>query len=357
MFAQRTRAAFVTNVSNPIPRPGDHVIPQAANAVKILLLVAALLATFAAMNNLTGLALHDASATAMRGLALLGLLLLAILASMLMLAMDILAHDGVHRVLFRSAFVNDLVSGLLSAFGGGLPFYANRQFHLTHHAYTHQGERDSEHTLYHRSFLYAFFIGPFVGFVLQYKLLLGNLRKGLRESKFLARAAKDFGFITTAVLGYTAGFSALGISPLKTILPAMLVFPFIFSFRALSDHFGLPRAKRRSERYREILENSDDENETIVRRSKQQVSGWVIITTPWLEWLWSSVNYHEVHHKFPYLSHLYLKQAYAATRDTYPYREVRGYIRSLIDLRNKDYYSEARPRPTSCSMTCSTAID
>jgi len=336
MFAQQTGAAFVTNVSNPIPRSGDQVIPQTSNAMKILLLFAALLAVFVAMNNLTGLALHNASATAMRGLAYLGLLLLAILASMLMLAMGILAHDGVHRVLFRSAFVNDLVSGLLSAFGGGLPFYANRQFHLRHHAHAHQGEQDSEHNLHHSSFLYAFFIGPLAGFVLQYKLMLGNFWKGLREPKFLVRAAKDFGFITLAVVCYTAGLSALGISPLKTILPALLVLPFTFSFRALSDHFGLPRVKR----YRETLENSDDENEAIVRRSNQQVTGWVIITAPWLEWLWSSVNYHEVHHKFPYLSHLYLKQAYAATRDTYPYREVQGYIRSLIYLRNKDYYSE-----------------
>jgi fatty acid desaturase len=158
--------------------------------------------------------------------------------------------------------------------------------------------------------------------------MLGNLWKGLREPKFLARAAKDFGFIAAAVVFYTAGLSALGISPLKTILPAMLVLPFTFSVRALSDHFGLPRVKTKSERYRETPENN------------QQVTGWVIITTPWLEWLWSSVNYHEVHHKFPYLSHLYLKQAYAATRDTYPYRETRGYIRSLISLRNKDYYSK-----------------
>jgi fatty acid desaturase len=339
MLAQQTRAAFVTNVSHPIPTPGDQVIPQAANAVKILLLVAALLAVFVAMNNLTGLALHDASSPAMRGLALLGQLLLAIFASMLMLAMAILAHDGVHRVLFRSAFVNDLVSGLLAAFGGALPFCAVRQFHLRHHAHTHQGEMDSEHTLYH-TFLYGFFIGPFVAFAMLYKLMFGNLSKGLRESKFLARAAKDFGFVTVAVLGYTAGLSALGISPIKTILPAMLVFPFTFSFRALSDHFGLPRVKRESERYREIIENSDDENKQVVRRSNQQVSGWVILTTPWLEWLWSSVNYHEVHHKFPYLSHFYLKQAYAGTRDIYPYREIQGYIRSMIYLRNKGYYSE-----------------
>jgi hypothetical protein len=37
---------------------------------------------------------------------------------------------------------------------------------------------------------------------------------------------------------------------------------------------------------------------------------------------------------------VYLKGAYAATRDIHPYREVQGYARALIELRNKHYYSE-----------------
>jgi len=340
MFAQHTRATFVTKVSNPIPTPRNQVIPQAANAMKILLLVVALLAVFVAMNGLAGLALDGALSIATHGLALLGLLLLAIAASMLMLAMAILGHDGFHRVLFRSAFVNDLVSGLLGAFGAGVPFYAGRQFHLTHHAHTHQGDLDPEHAINHRSFFGAFFVGPLVGIAIQYKLMLGNLRKGLREPKFLARALKDLGFIAAAIISYTAGLSALGISPLNTILPAMLVFPLTFSFRNLSDHFGLPRAQRKSERLRESVENRRVKSENIARHSNQQVSGRVIMTTRWLEWLWSSVNYHEVHHRFPYLSHAYLKQAYVATRDIHPYYEAQGYIRLLVELRSKNYYSE-----------------
>src|SRR5262249_13397615 len=139
---------------------------------------------------------------------------------------------------------------------------------------------------------------------------------------------------------YTVGLSAFGISPLRTILLTMLVFPFIFSFRNLSDHFGLPRVKTKSERHRQRVENSDGKNANNVRDSNLHVSGRVIITTSWLEWLWSSANYHEVHHKSPYLSHAYLKHAYAATRATHPYREVQGYTRALIELRHKHYYSE-----------------
>ena len=338
MLAQQTGATFARRVSNPIPTSRDHVIPQAANAMKILMLVVALLAVFVAMNGLAGLALHDAPSIATHGLALLGLLFLATAASMLMLAMGILAHDGFHRVLFRSSFVNDLVSGLLGAFGTGVPFYAGRQFHLAHHAHTHQGDLDPEHAINHRSFFAAFFVGPLVGIAIQYKLMLGNLWKGPREPKFLARAVKDLGFIAAAAMSYTAGLSALGLSPLNTIVPAMLVFPLTFSFRNLSDHFGLPRAKSKSERRRESFENSRIKSEHIAPHANH--SGRVILTTRWLEWLWSSVNYHEVHHRFPYLSHAYLKQAYVATRDIHPYCEAQGYIRLLAELRSKNYYSE-----------------
>jgi fatty acid desaturase len=338
MSVQEPGGACVTKFRNPVPTLREHVIPQTTNAVKILLLVAALLTVFVAMDRLAGLASEDAFSITVRGAALLGVPILAIVASVLMLSMAILAHDGIHRVLFRSAAVNDLVSGLLSAFGSGVPFYANRQFHLAHHAHTHQGDQDPEHAINHGSFWRAFFVGPFVGIVSQYRLMLGNLWR--REPKFLARALKDFGFIAAAAMSYTAGLSALGVSALNTILPVLLVFPFTFSFRNMSDHFGLPRAKTKSERRREIVENGGGRNESIARRSNQQVSGRVIITAPWLEWLWNSVNYHEVHHRFPYLSHAYLKHTYAATRDTYPYQETQGYFRLLMELRNRKYYSE-----------------
>ncbi len=112
----------------------------------------------------------------------------------------------------------------------------------------------------------------------------------------------------------------------------------------MSDHYGLAKVKRKSEQYREILENDDIDNEENAQASKQQASGWVVHTQPWLEWLWSHVNYHEVHHKFPYLSHVHLKQAFEATKSTYPYREVNGYTQSLLALHDKDYYDASASR-------------
>jgi fatty acid desaturase len=51
------------------------------------------------------------------------------------------------------------------------------------------------------------------------------------------------------------------------------------------------------------------------------------------------VNFHEVHHKYPWLSHHYLPQVYVATRDTQPYLAVQGYWRSLWHLRQHPYYA------------------
>jgi fatty acid desaturase len=97
----------------------------------------------------------------------------------------------------------------------------------------------------------------------------------------------------------------------------------------------VPQTKKRED----ILE--DDENSWRVEyeRRQREVSGWVVLTAPWLEWLWSHVNYHEVHHKYPYLSHRYLPYVFAATREKHSYLVVRGYWRSLLNLRKRPYYS------------------
>ena len=71
------------------------------------------------------------------------------------------------------------------------------------------------------------------------------------------------------------------------------------------------------------------------------MTGWVVLTAPWLEWLWSHVNYHEVHHKYPYLSHNHLPRVFEATRAHHPYLVVHGYWRSLGLLKKRRYYASA----------------
>jgi fatty acid desaturase len=63
------------------------------------------------------------------------------------------------------------------------------------------------------------------------------------------------------------------------------------------------------------------------------------LTPQWLQWLWSHVNYHEVHHKYPYRSHQYLAQAFEASRNRYPDLVVNGYWRSLLNVRKHNYYA------------------
>ena len=133
---------------------------------------------------------------------------------------------------------------------------------------------------------------------------------------------------------------AWGISPLVSFVPILVLFPPVFGVRALSDHYGIPAVSRASRQARDVLETDADNWQSGRERRQREVSGWVVLTSPWLEWLWSNVNYHEVHHKYPWLSYRYLPAAFAATRDQHAYLVVRGYWRSLWQLRQRAYYGE-----------------
>ena len=306
-----------------IPSPRDQRIPSAENLFKALLLIALVAASLWAADALSHVD-HPAKWLGIAALALANVVFLT--------GMGVLAHDAVHRVLFRSSFWNEFWGGLLSALTL-IPFQANRQFHLTHHAYAHQPGLDPEEAMHHRSFAMALAQGANIGLKEQYRLLIGNWLRG--DGKSLRRAAQDTFFIGLAMAVYFALVPALGLSIWVTIVPTIIAFPPVFAFRALSDHYGLPPAQTRAHT-REAVFDTDPES---ARGRQEEVTGWVVHTSPWLEWLWSHVNYHEVHHKYPYLSHRYLPQVYAATRERYPYRVVNGYWRSLWELRKRPYYS------------------
>lgn len=305
-----------------IPSPREQVIPAAENLFKALLLITLVAASFWAAG-----ALFHAGTPA----KWLGIAALALVNVVLLTGMGVLAHDAVHRVLFRTAFWNEFWGGLLSALTL-LPFQANRQFHLTHHAHAHQPGLDPEEAMHDRPFLLALAHGANTALKQQYRLYLANLFRGDRKSA--RRAAQDTFFIALAAAAYLALVTAFDLSLWATVVPTIIAFPPVFAFRALSDHYGLPPAERRSRTRQEVF----DTDPQTARGRAEEVTGWVVHTSPWLEWLWSHVNYHEVHHKYPYLSHRYLPQAYAATREQYPYRVVNGYWRSLLELRKRGYY-------------------
>ena len=130
---------------------------------------------------------------------------------------------------------------------------------------------------------------------------------------------------------------ALGVSLALTVAPMMLALLPVFAWRALSDHRGIPPTQRAS-RKQEVLDADPDRWAREGAGREREVTGWVVLTSPWLEWLWSHVNYHEVHHKYPWLSHAHLRGVFEATRARAPYLVVRGYWRSLRNISRSRYY-------------------
>lgn len=321
------------------PSPKEQVLPSAENLFKALFLIAALLASLWGADRLAGAldattALAPAAAAALKWTSVV---LFAVADVVLLTGMGVLAHDAVHRVLFRSAFWNELWGGLLSALAL-IPFHANRQFHLTHHGYAHQPGLDPENAMHDRPFWSAATLGSVVALKEQYRLFLANVLRP-RDRRSRARALKDAGFMVLAGAFFFGLVPALGISLALTVVPMILLFPPVLAFRALSDHYGVPPVERAARQREDIFDADEDAWHAGRERREREVSGWVVLTAPWLEWLWSHVNYHEVHHKYPYLSHRYLPRAFEATRDRHAYLVVRGYWRSLLNLRRLRYYS------------------
>jgi fatty acid desaturase len=315
-----------------IPTPHEQFIPQALNAFKSLLLIGLLLGSFAIAN-----------AVGESDLALLPkwgiIMLLATINGLWILGMAVLAHDAVHKVLFKSLFLNESIGGILSALGL-IPFYANRQFHLTHHRYAHQPNLDPEQKMHGKGFIYAYVVGPLVGIFLQHKLFITNALTKFTDKNYQGRVIKDALFLSIALAFYGLLVPALGISLLYSVLPTFLVFPMVFSYRALSDHYGIPAVKSKASVRQEVLEENKDNWREELPTRETKVTGWVVITHPLIEWIWSNVNYHEVHHKYPYLSYYHLKNVYTATKENQPYLVVNGYTESLIALSKKPYFPE-----------------
>lgn len=303
-----------------IPSPREQIIPSGSNLFKSCFLILALLGTFYAVQQI---------AVPMENAWLKWSLIAAaaVWNSMLLIGMGVLSHDAIHKVLFRTPFWNELWGGVLAGLVL-IPIEANRQFHMEHHRFSHQPGLDPENPMHQNSFLFAITVGPFVALYAQYLVLAKIAARG-----DFGRVIKDIFFVGVALSFYLLLLPALGISLLYTWGATMLALPIVFSVRALADHYGIPpvvRTAKKSEETEEEIESG--------AAMRQQVSGWVVMTPQWLQWLWSHVNYHEVHHKYPYLSHKYLPQAFAASRGQYPYLVVDGYWKAVSNAMRLDYY-------------------
>jgi fatty acid desaturase len=175
-------------------------------------------------------------------------------------------------------------------------------------------------------------------------MLLQNLVR-IADRRYTGRIVKDLLFVSFVGGFYFGVVPALGIPLSQTVVPMILLFPLVFAWRAVSDHYGIPAIERAAFKG-PVLDVDAGTWHRDRKKRQREVTGWVVRTSPWLEWLWSHVNYHEVHHKYPWLSHRYLPQVFAATRASQPYLVVDGYWRSFFNLSRRNYYESretARP--------------
>ena len=314
-----------------VPTPGEQVIPNSSNLIKIATLFALVLCAFIAGHyGAVSIEQNIESSELLIFIAKWSwLLFCGTLASIALQGLGILGHDAVHKALFKNKWANEIIGTLVSTIAF-LPFSSNRQFHLTHHRFSHQKNLDPEQPMHNHALWFSISIGSVIGLATQYKILTVNIFTRLFDKRYFSSLILDIFFLGFARYIYFILLPANEIPVEHSLLPMYLALPVMFGIRAISDHYGLPAAPTKEERA------SNDK--------KNEVHGWVILTTPLLEWLWSNVNYHEVHHKFPYLSHTYLKSAFHATRNDIPYIVANGYLRNLWRHLQRDYYNTECPK-------------
>ena len=327
-----------------IPTPAGQRIPEGENLLKFCLLAGLIQLNFLGVDALVtgaGAAWPLAARIAVAATA-------AVVNGFFIIGLGVLGHDANHRVLFRNQLLNDLIGGL-GAVAVLVPFNANRQFHLTHHAYAHQPDLDPENGMHHRPFWLAATVGSQVGLFLQYRIFVVNLFTRFADPRYTWRVLADLGFLAAGAVFYVALPLALGVSLAWTVLPTLLAFPVVFAWRAMSDHYGVPAVARKSQRREDVI----DVGGAADPRERIRVTGWVVQTHPLLQWLWSSVNYHEVHHKYPWLAHCHLQDVFEHTKHAVPYLVAQGYTRNLLDGRRRAYYEQ--PERLQEFLTCGLA--
>ncbi len=305
-----------------IPKHAEQVIPQQENLLKLLVLLSLLISNFflaqAGVNAIDAYLLDTPSPLhfVLKWVFVIGL---ALANGVLVMGLGILAHEAAHRVLFNSVFWNDLCGGLLAALDL-VPFYSFREFHFTHHRFTHQPGVDPEEPVNNHPAWFVLTGGALIGIYIHYKTVVAYLLSRSWEQR--SQGLKDIFFVSAVGTFYFYLVPLAGLSLWYTVVPTLLTIPLVFMFRNVSEHHAIPAQVKKSTQQPEQL----------------NVDSWIVLTTPLMDWLWSNINYHQVHHRYPYLSHRYLPEIFAATKDEQPYLVVKGYLRALMNSFSRSYY-------------------
>lgn len=305
-----------------IPTHTEQVIPQIQNLFKSIVLLGLLVSSFVGAQmgvNVIDTYLFNGFEAVQFVFKWAFALVLALLNAVLIVGIAMQGHEATHRLLFNNQFWNDWWGGILTAFTL-VPFYAFREFHLTHHSYTHQPGVDPEEPVNHnRPFFSIFTVGSMIGLGTHYKTLATNLLSGATKRY---GGLKDLFFLSVAGIFYFLIVPIAGISLWYTVVPTLLLVPLVFSVRSVSEHHAIPPQVKKS--------NNQSENPNI--------DSWIVLTNPVITWLWSNVNYHQVHHRYPYLSHRYFPAIFKTTQGKQPYLVLNGYFHALMNLKSRPYY-------------------
>ncbi len=308
-----------------IPSYTQQVIPTTRNLFKLITLISLLVSSFF----LGQLVLEGIDHHLSEYFSLLGKFLLKVLVtfvfmtinSILIMGLCMLGHEASHQVFARNKWLNDLCGEIAWSFFL-TPAYGFKEFHINHHRHTHYLEGDPETLMNNRVAWMSLTIGPIYGLYLTGKVMFMNLFS--KSKKRIAQGVIDIFFLTLGVLFYFYLLPKLGISLGYLIVPTVVFMPYIFAVRNLTEHHGIPL---------------QDEGNCSLPKEKI-LDSWILLTHPFLAWLWSDINYHQVHHRYPHLSHRYLRKIFEATREEYPYFIYKGYIPFLLQSFQWRYYGD-----------------
>ena len=307
-----------------IPKYTEQVIPERINLLKSLILIGLILGIF--WSSQLGVNLIDDKFSDLpSGLNFAGkwtwVLSLAMINAILVMGLGILGHEAAHKGLFKNPFWNDFYGGIFISFLL-IPFYSFKEFHLTHHRHTHIPDQDPEEPVNNHPAFLALTIGSLIGLGIHYKTLVDYL---LSDSpKIRAQGWKDVGFICWVLIFYFYLIPLVNLSLAYTVFPLLVFLPFVFMVRNVSEHHGIPA---------QTINNSNAE---------LKVDSWMILSNPLMDWLWSNINYHQIHHRYPYLHYCYLPEVFAATKDEQPYVVIKGYCSAVVRALSQKYYGSAR---------------
>jgi fatty acid desaturase len=216
-------------------------------------------------------------------------------------------HEGTHELISRNRPVNDLLTWFTLALAG-ISAEAHRRFHLDHHHYAHTAQ-DPEYQFFDRvvrgvpGWAY-FFIPAFAQIGVNAYGFKNNMPASVRRRIVLELGGAVILHGTLAfVLGWRR-YLLFVIAPMVTGLYVASV------LRAVTEHHD-------------------------VTAGSEWTNARSMVTHPFMEFLWSNVNYHLEHHLYPsvpYHALPQLRRALAAEYRTHQSHIENGYGRTALTL-------------------------